>query len=134
MPEVDPFVRPDQRSFNVDILKRVRALEALVLMLDTIKVPVSETTSGDHTVVAADADQKIRVISVSLLASGNVDIQWKSAAGVITGVYPVPRRGGYVLPENQSGWFETDINEALVLNMSAAVTLGGSLTYILTDE
>jgi hypothetical protein len=38
--------------------------------------------------------------------------------------------GGYVLPYNPVGWFETASNTLLNLNLSAANAVRGSITYI----
>lgn len=111
-----------------DHLFRIRALEALVFLIDTEKFQLAATTSGYTTVIAADPDFKIRVISLSMLVSSNVDVFFARESTAITGLYSVPRRGGMVLPENPSGWFETDVNERLRVNLSASVTLGGSIT------
>lgn len=39
------------------------------------------------------------------------------------------QNGGYVLPLNPADWFQTNTGEALDINLSAAVAVGGSLTY-----
>lgn len=124
-----------------DLHKRLGEIEQRVLrlerekrpVLDTTKIPLVATASGDTTVVAAVTGYKIRVIAYDFLVSANVDVKFKSGSTDITGLYSVPVRGGKVDNENESGWFETAASEALKINLSAAVTLGGTLTYILVE-
>jgi uncharacterized lipoprotein YbaY len=37
---------------------------------------------------------------------------------------------GFVLPYNPAGWFQTGINTLLNLELSAAISVDGALTYI----
>jgi hypothetical protein len=38
---------------------------------------------------------------------------------------------GFCLPYNPVGWFETTANQLLNLELSAAISVDGSLTYVL---
>jgi hypothetical protein len=93
---------------------------------------ISASSSGNNTIVAASANKKIRVLSLTLTFSGGVNAKFQSAAGgtdktgLIYGVTGVP----FVLPYNKLGWFETAASALLNLNLSAAVAVGGCLTYI----
>lgn len=92
---------------------------------------ISASSSGDNTVVAAVTSKKIRVLRWSLSANGAVNAKWKSAtAGDITGLRYLQQYGGGGGTLCEIGHFETTAGEALVLNLSAAVAVGGDLTYV----
>jgi hypothetical protein len=94
---------------------------------------IAASSSGNNTIVAAaGASNKIRVLAVQLIANGAVNAKWQSGAGGtdLTGLAYLAANGGYVLPFNPAGWFETAADTLLNLNLSGAVAVGGSLTYI----
>lgn len=97
---------------------------------------VDVAASGDNTIVAAVAGKKIRVISVFLVAAGSLTARFESGAGgtAKTGQMNLAATGGIVLPANQFGWFETAAGQLLNLELSAATSVDGGLTYILVDE
>lgn len=101
---------------------------ALTPLFSTIAV----SSSGATTVVAAVAAKKIRVVAMQLVANGAVNVKWQSHVTPtdITGLAYLAQNGGYVLPFNPVGWFQTIAGEALDINLSASVAVGGSLTYI----
>ncbi|VVB52212.1 Collagen triple helix repeat (20 copies) [uncultured archaeon] len=93
---------------------------------------VSVSASGATTVVAAVTGKKIRVVGVTLSVSNDVNLKWQShVAGDITGLIYAGKTGGFVLPYSPVGHFETAVGEALDLNLSAGVPVGGSLSYYL---
>lgn len=96
--------------------------------------PVAVSSSGDNTIVAKQAGQRIRVVSIFLSAANSVSVTFKSsAAGAITGAMPMiagtPLAGSF-----PGGILQTAVGEDLVLNLSAGVAVGGSITYILTTN
>jgi len=92
------------------------------------------SASGGTTIVAATAGLRVRVMSLQLIASAAVNVKWQSHVlpTDLTGLAYMAANGGYVLPFNETGWFWTLAGEALDINLSAAVPVGGSLTYTLT--
>jgi hypothetical protein len=88
--------------------------------------------SATGTIVALVAAKKIRVVALQLTASAGVNVKWQSHVTPtdITGLAYFAANGGYVLPYNPAGWFQTIAGEALDINLSAAVAVGGSLTYV----
>lgn len=95
---------------------------------------IAASSSGDNTIVAAVTDNKIRVLRWGLTANGDVDLKWKSDSTDITGVRPLTKfasAGGAYCPV---GVFQTAKGEALKLNLSAAVAVGGELTYVLQPD
>lgn len=96
---------------------------------------INTATSGDQNLVAAVTSKKIRVLSLALIARGDVDAYLKSGGGTAlfgggTAALDLTTNGGFVLPFNPVGWFESASGEALVLNLSGAVGVAGSLTYV----
>jgi hypothetical protein len=94
---------------------------------------IDAATSGDNTLVAAQgAGNKIRVTSLFLVAAGAVTARFESGAGgtALTGQMNLAANGGFVLPHNPNGWFETAANALLNLELSGAVSVDGSLSYI----
>jgi hypothetical protein len=80
--------------------------------------------------VAADADEKIRVTSMVLVAAGAVTAQIKAAGTNITGAMSLITGTPMVLPFNPAGWFETGVNEALQLVLGSGVQVSGAITYV----
>lgn len=87
------------------------------------------SSSGANTIVAADASNHIRVIAYVLTGSAAVNARWKSAATNLSGLLYVDTKGG-VAATSVDGLFQTAINEALVLDLSSAVAVGGHIAYI----
>lgn len=99
----------------------------------TVKYAVIDfASSGDNTVVAAVTDKKIRVLSLFLVAAGAVDVRFESGAGgtALTGQMNLVANTGFVLPYNPHGWFQSGESALLNLELSAAVSVDGSITYI----
>lgn len=93
---------------------------------------IAASSSGNNTLVAAVTSKKIRVLAAAFTANGTVNAKFQSGAGGtdLTGLFYMVVNTGGVLPFNPAGWFETASNTLLNLNLSAAVAVGGSLTYI----
>lgn len=101
-------------------------------------VVINASLAGDNTIVAAILGRKIRVVNYTLISAGAVTVTWKSGAATsISGPMPLAANGGMapsssvLTPSGLIGVFETNVNEALVLNLGGAVAVGGHLTYIL---
>lgn len=93
---------------------------------------ISASSSGNNTLVAAVTSKKIRVLAMWLSANGTVNAKLQDGASGTdkTGLAYLVVNTGFVLPYNPAGWLETTANTLLNLNLSAAVAVGGSLTYI----
>lgn len=94
---------------------------------------IDAASSGDNTIVSADATKKIRVVSLFLVSAGTVNVRFEGGAGgtALTGQMNLVANSGFVLPFNPVGWFETAANTLLNLELSGAISVDGSLTYIL---
>jgi hypothetical protein len=93
---------------------------------------IDAATSGDNTIVAAVNPKKIRVLSLFLVASAAVTARFESGAGgtALTGQMQLAANGGFVLPFNPLGWFETASNTLLNLELSGAISVDGGLNYV----
>jgi len=94
---------------------------------------IAASSSGNNTILAAVTSKKIRVLSLELMAAGAVNAKFQSGAGGtdLTGLKYLDAAGaGIVLPFNPIGWFETASGALLNLNLSGAVAVGGSFTYL----
>ena len=93
---------------------------------------IDAASSGDNTLVAAVSSKKIRVLSLFLVASAAVTVRVESGAGgtALTGQMQLAANGGFVLPFNPVGWFETAATTLLNLELSGAISVDGSLVYV----
>lgn len=93
---------------------------------------IDGATSGDNTLVAAVTAKKVRVLALFLVAAGTVNVRFESGAGgtALTGQMNLIANTGFSLPYNPVGWFETASNTLLNMELSAAVSCDGCLTYI----
>ena len=98
------------------------------------RAAISVASSGDNTVVAAASGVKTKVLSCILVAAGDVDVRFESDAGgtALTGVMSLAADGnGFVLPPAMPGyhWMETAASRLLNLELSAAMSVAGCITY-----
>ena len=93
---------------------------------------VDSATSGDTTLVAAVTGKKIRVLACFLVMTGTaVTIRFESGTGgtALTGQMTPSQGGGFVLPYNPVGWFETAAGTLLNLELGGAQSVDGVLVY-----
>jgi hypothetical protein len=89
----------------------------------------------DSILVAAIVGRRIRVTSVVInqgdTTPSSVTFNSKSG-GAGTRIYPdlkAPANGGFVIPENGIGWFETNVSEGLSVTTGAGSTTSIAVTY-----
>lgn len=94
---------------------------------------IDDATSGDNTLIAAVASRRIRVVALFMIAAGTVNVRFEDGAAgtALTGQMNLVVNSGFSLPYNPAGWFETSVNTLLNLELSAAISVDGSITYIL---
>ena len=92
---------------------------------------ISASSSGNNTVVAAVTGRKIRVVALAMMAAAAVNAKFQDGASGtdLTGLFYPAANGGFVLPFNPQGWFETTAATLLNINLSGAVAVGGCLLY-----
>ena len=93
---------------------------------------IDDASSGDNEIVAAVTGKKVRVLALFLVASGAVTARFESGSGgtALTGQMSLAANGGFVLPFNPVGWFETASATLLNLELSGATSVDGSLVYV----
>lgn len=94
---------------------------------------VNATSSGLNVIVAGVAGKKIRVLNWYIVSSGGVTAIWQSNVTAVSGPMPLVASSGAHAGEAVLGHFETIAGEPLVLNLSGATLVGGSITYIEVD-
>lgn len=93
---------------------------------------IAAASSGNNTLVAAVTSKKIRVLAASFIANGTVNAKFQSGASGtdLSGLFYLVANTGGVLPFCPAGWLESASGVLLNLNLSAAIAVGGTLTYI----
>lgn len=93
---------------------------------------IDAATSGDNTLVSAVTSKKIRVVALYLVAAGSVNVRFESGAGgtALSGQMNLVANTGFVLPFNPVGWFETAVTTLLNIELSAAISVDGTLVYV----
>ena len=96
-----------------------------------LRATIAVSSSGANQIVAAVPAKIIVVRAVLLVANAAVNAKWQSHVTPtdITGLAYLAANGGYVLPYYAGGYFQTVAGEALDLNLSGAVTVGGFIVY-----
>ena len=93
-------------------------------------IKIDASGAGDTPVVAAVTGKKIRVITIDFCCAGAVTVAWKSGSTAIRGAQAFAANGG-VAYNAHPGWYaETAAGEALVINLDAAVSVQGSISYV----
>lgn len=95
------------------------------------RASATPAASGNTQVVAAQgAGVRIRVIAACVIAATAVSVKFQSATTDISATWPVGANGGFVLPDNNHGWFQTAGNEALNVNLSGNVSTGVQVIWV----
>lgn len=98
---------------------------------------IDGATSGNNTLVAAVTGKRIRVLALFAVMTGTaVTIRFESAADgtALTGQMQPTQGGGFVLPYNPIGWFETLSGQLLNMELSGAQSVDGVLVYVEVDD
>jgi hypothetical protein len=128
------------RSRTVDSISAADQTDALMNGL-TVLTPgfaaIAAATSGNNTLrTNPNAGKKIRVLAMALIAGVAGDIYFTSDAGgtVIfggsTNKIKLAANGGFVLPYNPKGWFETSADHDLIMNASNTGPYSGGFVYV----
>lgn len=89
---------------------------------------INANTANDITIVNGVASKRIRVIAFALVASGTVNVKFKSGTTDITGTMRFVEAGG-IAHAFEGGLFQTNVGESLNINLSANVQVGGYVVY-----
>lgn len=102
---------------------------------------LSTASTGNQAIVSAVTGKKIRVLSMNVMATASTNAIWiNDGTADLHGntTYKIPLdvtgatgAGGFVLPYNQLGWFETAAtNRPLNINLGSANGITAIVTYV----
>lgn len=93
---------------------------------------IAVSSSGVTQLIAAVTLKKIRVLSYVITANAAVNAKFQSHVAPTdkSGLLYFGANGGVSAPYSPTGHFETIAGEALDINLSGAVAVGGHLTYV----
>jgi hypothetical protein len=93
---------------------------------------ITASSSGATEVVAAVTSKKIRPIGVVLVVNATVNVKFQSHTTPtdLTGLLYLAANGGFAPGYNPKGYFETLSGQALDINLSGNVAVGGWLVYV----
>jgi hypothetical protein len=97
----------------------------------SLTAAIDISSSGDNTIIAADTNKKIKVVSIFFTMSAENDITLKRGTTDLSGAMPF---AGTNEPRGATINFwpiplETDVNEAFIINLSAASQVSGFCQY-----
>jgi hypothetical protein len=92
---------------------------------------INSSSSGATQIIAAQNGMSIRVIDAALVSTLANTVKFQSNATDISASFPLGANGGLVLPFNEHGWFQTNVGEALNINLSVGTATGVSINYII---
>lgn len=92
---------------------------------------IDAASSGNNTIVAAVMNKRILVTSLFVVAAGTVNVRFESGADgtALTGQMALVANTGFALNYNPYGWFVADTSDLLNMELSAAVSVDGSLSF-----
>lgn len=96
-------------------------------------VPIAASGAGGNELVAAVATRKIRVLAFALSFSGTTNSKFRTGTSAdLTGLFyglAGTQVSSPAVDFSNRGHFETVVGEALTLDLSAAVAVGGYVIY-----
>lgn len=92
---------------------------------------INASSLGSTQIIAAQTGMSIRVIDAAVVTTLANTVKFQSNATDITASFPLGANGGLVLPFNEHGWFQTNIGEALNINLSVGTATGLQINYII---
>lgn len=94
------------------------------------RIAINFNTSGDNTVVAADATRRVVVHRLWLVVGGATNLTIKDNLSS-PGAVPLGQYGGITFDSTGEPWFVTAVNTAFIINSSAGVQVSGTCFYSL---
>lgn len=91
---------------------------------------IAIASAGTTAIVAAVTGKRIRLLSLVLTVTGNGTVKFQSASNDISGAIPLLASTEFLLPENPSGWLQTNAAEALNLVLATSTACNGFFSYI----
>jgi hypothetical protein len=102
-----------------------------------LSAPINVSALGANTLVPAQPGRRVRVIGFLLSGAGAVNVTWQDGAtNNLSGPLAIAAAGGTITAPigpavvgSELFWMITAVSQSLVLNLSAAVAVGGVLVY-----
>lgn len=96
-----------------------------------VNLASNPAAAGDSVLLSAVSGTKYRVLAAAVISAVANTVTFKSStAGAISAAFAFGANGGFVLPFNEHGWFETAVGEGLNVNLSGATAVAIQLQYI----
>lgn len=86
-------------------------------------------STGDNTVIAAVANQGIRIYKIFFVADASTNIIFKNGSTALSGTIPLFAGGAFVLDTSNDPWFMTSVGSAFVINQSGTSSIGGMVYF-----
>ena len=132
--DVDILTMPvrDRTTDNQGVALQTDAIMDDTTVLTPKFAKIDAAASGDNTIVALVSGKKIRVLGGLLVAAGDVNVRFESGAAgtALTGQMNLTTNSGFAIPFNPLGNFESASGVLLNLELSAAISVDGWLTYV----
>jgi hypothetical protein len=87
-------------------------------------------SSGNTQLVAAQGGLRIVVLSVCIITSTAQSVKFQSATNDISCAWPLATNGGLVLPFSEHGWLQTNIGEALNINLGGGFAAAVQIAWM----
>jgi len=134
----EPTAQPDEvaNDDRVDALFDRAGRSAIYQGYPRIYADINDATSGNNTIIAAQAaGKKILITSVLIVSDGTVDCRFESGADgtALTGQIPLQAREGFSA-NDPWGLFETAAATLLNLELSAAINVHGWVSGHVIDD
>lgn len=95
------------------------------------RVAINFNSSGDNSVIAADATRRIVIHRLWFVVGGTTNLTFKDNLPSPAAV-PMSANGALVFDSSGEPWFITDPNTAFIINSSSAVQVSGEVAYTLS--
>lgn len=92
---------------------------------------VNAGAAGNTEVVAAQAGYSIVVLCALIISTAAQSVGFQSNVTAISASFPLAANGGFALPLSEHGWFETNVGEALNINLGSATATGIQVVWVL---
>ena len=91
---------------------------------------IAASTAGSNVLVLGVPTKQIKPIAVIISSADIVNVRFLSGTTPISGWFYLPARGGFVIPGRLHAAMKTVSGQALHLELTAAVAVGGLIEYI----
>ena len=91
---------------------------------------VNASSSGNTQVVPAQGGLRIVVLEMCIITSAAQSVKLQSSNNDISCAWPLATNGGLVLPWSRHGWMQTNIGEALNINLSLAANTAIQIAWM----